>query len=147
MKFLPLSIGGILSLLIVMNGWNWSLFFFVFLMPKLWHLLTPMIKSAQAVHLSKYFSYRTKSRIFRDLNLRKKTDLNFRCSFPKNHFRHLKLYSNLPSWLARKRCHIGNFWKKKDWSSQFWENQPFRSWYVEFHCQRRLKSAKTGISS
>ena len=89
----------------------------------------------------------TKSRIFKNLNLRKKADRNFRGTFLKNRFRHLKLYSNPPSWLARSRCHMGTFWKTKDWSSHFWESQPFRFWYVEIHCQRRLKSTQRGISS
>ena len=44
-------------------------------------------------------------------NLRKKADFNFCGTFLKNRFRHLKLYSNLPSWLARSRCHMGIFWK------------------------------------
>ena len=38
----------------------------------------------------------TKSRIFKILNLTKKSDRNFRGTFLKNHFRHLKLYSNPP---------------------------------------------------
>ena len=89
----------------------------------------------------------SKSHIFKNLNLRKKADRNFCGTFLKNRFRHLKLYSNLPSWLARSRCHMGTFWKTKDWSSHFWESQPFRFWYVEVHRQRRLKSTKTGIFS
>ena len=96
---------------------------------------------------SRHFSHVTKSRIFKNLNLRKKADRNFRRTFLKNRFRHLKLYSNPPSWLPRGRCHMGTFWKTKDWSSHFWEGQPFRFWYVECHRQRRLKSTKTGISS
>ena len=36
----------------------------------------------------------TKSRIFKNLNLREKTDCNFPCTFLKNRSRHLKLYSN-----------------------------------------------------
>ena len=95
----------------------------------------------------RHFSHVTKSRIFKNLNLRKKAHRNFRGTFLKNHFRHLKLYSNPPSWLARNRCHMGNFWKTKDWSSHFRESQAFRYWYVEVHRQRRLKSTKTGISS
>ena len=43
----------IFSFLIVMNGWNWPLFVFVFLMQNVWHLSTWMIKSAQVVHLIK----------------------------------------------------------------------------------------------
>ena len=38
-----------------------------------------------------------KSRIFKNLNLREKADRNFRRTFLKNRFRHLKLYSNPPS--------------------------------------------------
>ena len=80
-------------------------------------------------------------------NRQQKADRNFCGNFLKNHFRYLKLYSNRPSWLARSRCHMGTFWKTKDWSSHFWEGQPFRFWYVEVHRQRRFKSTKTGISS
>ena len=97
--------------------------------------------------LIRHFNHVTKSRIFKNLNLRKKTDRNFRGTFLKNRFRHLKLYSNPPSWLARSRCHMGTFWKTNDWSSHFWESQPFRLWYVEVQRQRRLKMTKTGISS
>ena len=93
------------------------------------------------------FNHMTKSRIFKNLNLRKKADRNFRGTFLKKRFRHLKLYSNPPSWLARNRYHMGFFWKTKDWSSHFWESQPFRFWYVEVHRQRRLKLTKTGICS
>ena len=45
----------------------------------------------------RHFIHVTKSRIFKGLNLRKKADRNFRDNFLKNHFRHLKLYSNRPS--------------------------------------------------
>ena len=41
------------TFLIVMNGWNWSLFVFVFSMLNVWHLSTQMIKSAQVVYLIK----------------------------------------------------------------------------------------------
>ena len=37
------------------------------------------------------------------------SDLNFLGNYLKNTFRHLKLYSNLPSWLARSRCHMDIF--------------------------------------
>ena len=80
--------------------------------------------------ITRYFSHVTKSRIFKNLNLRRKADHNFCGSFLKNHFRHLKIYSNPPSRLARSRCHMGTFWKAKDWSSHFWEGQPFRFWYI-----------------
>ena len=95
----------------------------------------------------RHFSHVTKSRIFKNLNLRKKAHRNFRGTFLKNRFRHLKLYSNPPSWLARGRCHMGIFWKTKDWSLHVGEGQPFRFWHVEFPRQRRLNSTKTGISS
>ena len=94
---------------------------------------------------NRHFSHVTKSRIFKNLNTRKKVNCNFRGNFLKNHFRHLKLYSNPPSWLARSRCHMSTIWKKKDWSSHFCGSRPFRFWYVKVHLQRRLKSRKTGI--
>ena len=79
---------------------------------------------------NRHFSHVTKSRILKNLNLRKKTYRNFRRTFLKNCFRHLKLYSNPPCWLARGRCHMGTFWKTKDWSSHFWEGQlsAFGTW-------------------
>ena len=43
---------------------------------------------------SRHFSQVTKSRIFKNLNLGKKADRNFRRTFLKNRFRHMKLYSN-----------------------------------------------------
>ena len=93
----------------------------------------------------RHFSHVTKSSIFKNLDLRKKADRNFRGNFLKNRFMHLKLYSNLPSWLAWSCCHMGTSWKTKEWS--FSESQPLRFWYVKVHHQRRLKSTKTGISS
>ena len=62
----------------------------------------------------------TKSRIFKNINLRRKADRNFRGNFLKNHFRYLELYSDPPSWLTRSRYHMGTFWKRKGWSSHFW---------------------------
>ena len=88
----------------------------------------------------------TKSRIFKKIFLRKKADRNFGGNFLKNHFRHLKLHSNHSSWLVRSRCHMGTFWKTKDWSSHFWEDQSVRFWYKWVHRQRTLKSTKTAIS-
>ena len=99
------------------------------------------------IYWSRHFSHVTKSRIFKNLNLRKKADRNFRRTFLKNRFRHLTLDSNPPSWLARGCFHIGTFWKAKDWSSYFWEDQLFRFWFVECHCQKIFKSTKTGVSS
>ena len=89
----------------------------------------------------KHFSYVTKSRIFKILNLRKKANRNFRSTFLKNRLKHLKLYSNPLRWLARSR-HMDTFWKTKDWSSHFWESQPFRFWYVEFHSKEDLNQQK-----
>ena len=72
-------------------------------------------------------SHETKSRIFKNLNLRKQADHNFGDNFrKKNHFKHLKMYSNTPSWLARSLCHMGTFWKTKDCTLHFWESQTFR---------------------
>ena len=99
------------------------------------------------VHETRHISHVTKIRILKNLNLRKKADRNFRGSFLKNRFRHVKLYSNPPRWLDRSRCHMCTFWKTKDWSSLVWESQSFKFWYVEVHCERRLKSTKIGISS
>ena len=45
----------------------------------------------------RHFSRVTKGRIFKNLNLRRKADRNFRGIFLKKRFRHLKLYSNPPS--------------------------------------------------
>ena len=104
-------------------------------------------KASSSLTCSRHFSHVTKSRIFKNLNLRKRANRNFHGNFLKNHFRHLKLHSNPPSWLARSRCDMGTIWKTKDWSLYFWESQSFRFWYVEFHRQRRLESTKTGISS
>ena len=93
--------------------------------------------------LIRHFSHMVKSRIFKNLNLKRKAVRNLL----KSDFRHLKSYSNPPSWLARGRWHMSNFWKTKGWSSHFWEGQPFRFCYVGVHCQRRLKSMKTGVST
>ena len=105
------------------------------------------MQSKKGSRRNRHFSRMTKSCIFKIFDLRKKANRNFRGNFLKNDFRHLKLFSNPPSWLARSRCHIGTFWKTKDWSSHFWKSQPFKFWYVEVHHQGRLKSTKTGISS
>ena len=67
----------------------------------------------------RHFSHVTESRIFKNCNLRKKADRNFRDYFLKNHFRLLRLYSNPTSWLARSCCHMGTSSKTKDWSSRF----------------------------
>ena len=41
---------------------------------------------------TRHFSQVTKSRIFKNLNLRRKADCNFRGNLLEKHFRHLKLY-------------------------------------------------------
>ena len=102
---------------------------------------------AASFTINTHFSHVTKSCIFKSLNLREKADRNFRCTSLKNCFKHLKLYSNPPSWLARDSCPMGTFWKTKDWSLHFWEGQTLRFWYVECHHQTRFKSTKTGIFS
>ena len=84
------------------------------------------------------FSHITKSRIFKDLDLRKKVDCNFRGDFWKSHFKHLTLYSNPPGWMGRSCCHMGTLWMTKDWILRFWDSQPFKFWYVKVHRQRRL---------
>ena len=96
---------------------------------------------------SRHFSHLTKTRIFKNINSRKKADRNFRGTSLRNHFRHPKLYSDPPSWLIGSRCHMGTFWKTKDGRSHFWESQRFRFCYVEVHHRRRRKSTKTGASS
>ena len=103
------------------------------------------------LHLVFYFedvsNILTKSRIFKNLDLRKEADRTFHSNLLKNHCRHVKLYSNLPSWLARSRCHMGTFWKTKDWISHFFVYQTFKFCCVGVHRLKRLKSTKTGISS
>ena len=94
--------------------------------------------------LIRHFSQVTKSRILKNLNLRKKADRNFRRTFLKNRFRHLKLYSN-PQ--ADWSLSYGHLLKDERLKFTFLRGQPFRFWYVECHRQRRLKSTKTGISS
>ena len=89
-----------------------------------------------------HFSHVTKSHIFKNLDLRRKANRDFRGNLLENHFRHLKLYSNPPSWLATSRCHIDTFRKTKAWSSHFWQGQTFRFCYVGIHHQRRLKLTK-----
>ena len=97
--------------------------------------------------LIRHFSHMVKSRIFKNLNLKRKAVRNFRGNLLKSHFRHLNSYSNLRSWLTRGRWHMSNFSKTKGWSSHFWDGQLFRFCYVRVHRQRRLKSMKTGIST
>ena len=52
--------------------------------------------------------------------LRRKGDYSSRDNLLENHFRHLKLYLNPPSWLARSHCHMCIFWKAKGWSFEDW---------------------------
>ena len=66
---------------------------------------------------------------------RRKTIRTFCSNLLKNHFRHLKFYSNPPSWFARNRCHMTAFWKTKGWNLHFWKGQPFRFCCVGVHHQ------------
>ena len=65
------------------------------------------------ITVNRHFSHVTKSRVFKNLNSRKKADHNFCDTFLKNRFRHLKLYSNPPRWLARSRCYMAPFERQK----------------------------------
>ena len=89
-----------------------------------------------------HFSHVTKSRTFKNLNFKKTADRNSRCTFLKNRFRHLKLYSIPLSWLARSRCHMSTFWKTKDSSSHFWGSQPFSYWQWNFTNKEDLNRQK-----
>ena len=91
---------------------------------------------------SRHFSQCTKKCIFKNFNLRKKADRNFRGNILKNHFEHLTLYSYTPGWLARSRCHMGTFWKANDWSSSFWESQLFRFDTWKFNGKEDLNPGK-----
>ena len=73
----------------------------------------PFLYFLSMSNLLRHFSYVTKSCIFKNLNLRKKADRNFCSTFLKIRFRHLKLYSNRPSWLARSCCHSAPFERQK----------------------------------
>ena len=59
-----------------------------------------LLKNLQ--NMSRHFSHVTKSRIFKNLDLRKKTNRNFCGIFLKNRFRHLKLYSNSPKLISQE---------------------------------------------
>ena len=56
-------------------------------------------------------SHVAKSCIFKNPNLRRKHDRNFRGKLLENHFRHQELYSKPQGWLARSRYHLGNLRK------------------------------------
>ena len=62
------------------------------------YLRLRILRESQAK--ARHFSHVTKSRIFKNLNLRKKADRNFRRSLLKNRFRHLN-YIQMPlaDWL------------------------------------------------
>ena len=96
------------------NFWNSNFL----ILPIFKWLLSKILRNNFQV-LNRHFSHVSKRRIFKNLNVRKKADRNFCGNFLQNHFKHLKLYSNSPSWLTRSRCHMGTFWKTKDWSSHF----------------------------
>ena len=78
--------------------------------------------------------------VFWKILIKKKSRSQLSPHFPEKPFQAPKIIFKSPML-------IGTFWKTKDWSSHFWEGQPFRFWYVEFHCLRRLKSTKSGYFS
>ena len=92
--------------------------------------------------ISRHFSHANKSRIFKSLNFRGKADRSLSGNWLVNHLRHLKLHSNAQSWLARSPCHMGTFWKTKNWSSHFWKGQQFKFFCVEFTAAEGLNSPK-----
>ena len=61
----------------------------------------------------RHFSQMTKSRIFKNLNLRRKSDWSFCSNMLENHFRCLKLHLNSWSWLTLSHCPMGTFWKTR----------------------------------
>lgn len=97
----------------------------------------------------RHFSQITKSRIFKNLNLRRKSDWSFCSNMLGNHFRCLKLHLNSWSWLTLSHCPMGTFWKTrlKFKQKHFTQEQPSRFCYVEVHYQRSLKYWKIGIST
>ena len=78
---------------------------------------------------SRHFSHVTESRIFKNLNFKKKADRNFRGNFLKNHFRHLKLYSNLPH---------------ADWPEVVAIQAPFERQKIEVHIVERANLSGFG---
>ena len=95
------------------------------------------------------FSLMSKSHIFKNLNLRKKADYNFRY-FPEKPFQPPKIIFKSHKLIGKMSLSYGHLLKDKRlkfWESHFWESQTFMFWYVEVHHQRRLKSTKTGIYS
>ena len=70
-----------------------------------------LLKNLQ--NMSRHFSHVTKSRIFKYLDLRKKTNRNFCGIFLKNRFRHLKLYSNSPKLISQELLSYGSFERQK----------------------------------
>ena len=65
--------------------------------------------------VSRHFSHVTKSRIFKNLNLRKKADRNFRCDFLENHFRHVKSFQAFksPKLIGQKLLSFWHLLKNK----------------------------------
>ena len=93
----------------------------------------------------KRFSHLTKSRIFKNLHLRKKSRSQLSWHFREKPFQAPKILFKSPRLIGQESLSYGHL--LKDRSSHFWEGHPFRFWYVEVQRQRRLKSTKTGISS
>ena len=148
--FLSVRVYMSLHFLFILLGFRLSVFWF-FMFTFLWFLvfifsvlfsLFPKVVRCTFLDIGRHFSHVTKSRIFKNPNLRRKADRNFRGNFPKNHFRHLKFYSKRPSWLDGSRCDMSAIWNTKGWSSHFWQGQSFRFFDMGVHCQRRLNPRK-----
>ena len=74
---------------------------------------TTLHLSYRTENLNRHFSQVTKSRFFKNLNLRRKADRNFRGNLQENLFRHLKLYSNPSKLIDQKWLSYGHLWKDK----------------------------------
>ena len=85
--------------------------------------------------------------VFSKILIQEKKPIATFTALPEKPFQAPKIIFKSPSLFARSRCHMSAFWKTKDWSSHFWDSQPFRFWYVEVHHQRILRWKKIGTSS
>ena len=111
--------------------WWWCLLFLF------WTFMSKYVRKNPNC-LSRHFCLVTKSRIFKNLNLRRRSNCNVPGKLLQNHFRHLQLWSNPESWLARSCCHLGNFRKTNGWSSHFCQSHFFTFYYERVHYKRRL---------
>ena len=88
----------------------------------------------------RHFSHVTKSRIFKNLNYRKKADR-------KKPFKAPKIIFKSPKLSDQKSLSYGHLLKYKRLKFTFLREPNFKIWYVGVHRLRRLKSTNTGISS